>query len=135
MITCHKRFLEARCGERGYTLDEVMPCVVVQNGDTWTVDTEHPAYPAVARAEAIGAGTELKKLLAKIGITSSPTCSCNQRMKTMNARGVEWCEQNKDEIVGWLREEAKKRKLPFIDLAGYAILNFAIRRAKRANRK
>ena len=46
MIKCHRRFLEARCRERGYTLDEVMPCVVEQDGAEWTIDTEHPKYPS-----------------------------------------------------------------------------------------
>lgn len=45
MITCHRMHLESRCAERGYTLDEVMPCVVAQDGDEWTVDVDHPAYP------------------------------------------------------------------------------------------
>ena len=45
MISCHRSHLEARCTERGYTLDEVMPCVVAQNGEEWTIDVDHPAYP------------------------------------------------------------------------------------------
>jgi hypothetical protein len=49
MTTCHRSHLEARCHERGYTLDEVMPCVVSQDGDEWTVDVDHPAYPRVAK--------------------------------------------------------------------------------------
>lgn len=49
MITCHRSHLEARCVERGYTLDEVLPCVISQDGDEWTVDVEHPAYPRVSR--------------------------------------------------------------------------------------
>ena len=133
MITCHKRYLESRCKERGYTLEEVMPCVVSQDGDEWTIDVDHPAYPR-PRPE-YGPGTEVKRLLSMIGITSSPTCSCNQRAKYMDKMGVEWCEQNKAEIVGWLREEAKRRKLPFLDAAGYMLLNLAIKRAKKANRK
>ena len=132
MITCHKRHLESRCKERGYKLEEVMPCVVAMDGDEWTIDVDHSAYP---REKAGGAGTEVKRLLSMIGITSSPTCSCNQRAKYMDKMGVEWCEQHKAEIVGWLREEAKKRKLPFFDAAGYMLLKLAIKRAKKANRK
>lgn len=45
MTKCHRKFLEARCRERGYTLDEVMPCVVAQDGEEWTIDVDHPAYP------------------------------------------------------------------------------------------
>jgi hypothetical protein len=49
MITCHRSHLEARCSERGYTLDEVMPCVVSQDGDEWTIDVDHQAYPRTPR--------------------------------------------------------------------------------------
>ena len=129
MITCHKKHLVSRCIQRGYTLEEAMPCVVSQDGDQWTIDPSHPAYP---QERSGGAGSELKRLLSMIGITSSPTCSCNQRARYMDKMGVEWCENNKATIVSWLREEASKRKLPFVDLAGYGILNLAIRRAKRA---
>jgi hypothetical protein len=146
MTTCHRTFLESRCRERGYTLDEVMPCVVAQDGDSWTIDTEHPAYPATPNpghepqpsappAPTHGPGRELKKLLARVGITSTPSCSCNARARAMDeneAREPGWCEQNIDEIVGWLREEAAKQGLPFIDMAGRMLVKRAIRNARKA---
>jgi hypothetical protein len=84
-----------------------------------------------------GPGTELKKLLKKVGITSSPTCSCNARARKMDieeAREPGWCEAHLDEIVGWLREEATKRKLPFVDMAGRLIVRRAISNARRAQK-
>jgi hypothetical protein len=45
MITGRRSSFEARCRERGYTLDEVRPCIVSQDGDRITVDVDHPAYP------------------------------------------------------------------------------------------
>ena len=144
MIECNKIFLESRCRERGYTLDEVMPCVVSQDGDQWTIDTDHPAYPREAKPGFVpesppepppthGPGTELKKLLKLIGITASPDCSCNARARLMDERGIEWCEQNLEEIVGWLREEASKRGLPFVDMAGRMLVKRAIKSARRAD--
>ena len=90
---------------------------------------------SIAPPPAAGPGTELKKLLAKIGIKSSPTCSCNKRAKTMDENGIEWCEQNVETICDWLAEESAKRKLPFVRLAGKAIIHMAIRRAKKGNNK
>lgn len=141
MTTCHRHFLEARCRERGYTLNEVMGCVVAQDGDQWTIDTESEHYPRTPKPgheppqpppPSHGPGTELKKLLKKIGITASPDCSCNARARTMDERGIEWCEANIDEIVGWLREEATKRGLPFVDMAGRMLVKRAIKNAKKA---
>jgi hypothetical protein len=138
MIACHRSNLEARCAERGYTLDEVLPCVVSQDGDEWTIDVDHPAYPRVSRLTqpvappTYGPGTELKKLLAKVGITATPDCACNARAAEMDRQGVEWCEANLDTIVGWLREQATARGLPFLDLAGRLLVRRAIQNARKA---
>lgn len=78
------------------------------------------------------AGTALKSLLAKIGITAAPGCSCQRHAAEMDARGCDWCEQNIDTIVGWLREEATKRGLPFLEAAGRLLVRRAIRNARRA---
>jgi hypothetical protein len=137
MITCNRLHLEARCVQRGYTLDEVLPCVVSQDGDEWTIDVEHRAYPRVSRLteppapSAHGPGAELKKLLATVGITAAPDCSCNARAAEMDRQGVEWCEANIDTIVGWLREQAESRGLPFLDLAGRLLVRRAIQNARR----
>ena len=76
-------------------------------------------------------GTELKKLLSKIGIKATPNCSCNKRAILMDTNGIEWCENNIDTIVEWLKEEATKRKLPFIDMAGRLLVKQAIKNAKK----
>ena len=79
----------------------------------------------------VGPGTELKALLKKIGITASPGCSCNKRAKTMDDMGCDWCEANIDTIDGWLAEEANKRKLPYLSMAGKTLIRLAIRRARK----
>lgn len=122
--------------ERGYTLEEVQPCIVSQDGENITVDENHPSYPKKTKQKldikiSSGPGNELKKLLSKIGIKASPNCSCNKRAALMDANGIEWCENNIDTIVGWLKEEATKRKLPFIDMAGRILVKKAISNAKK----
>jgi hypothetical protein len=42
-----------------------------------------------------------------------------------------WCEANLDTIVGWLREQAEARGLPFLDLAGRMLVRRAIANARR----
>jgi hypothetical protein len=73
----------------------------------------------------------LKKLLSLVGITATPNCSCNARAAKMDQEGVEWCEAHLDEIVGWLREEATKRGLPFLDAAGRVLVRRAISNARK----
>ncbi len=149
MITCHFAHLEARCRERGYTLEEVMPCVVAQDGDEWTIDVDHPAYPRHAKPGFIppqpeqtlpppthGPGTELKALLAgwPFYIVSSPDCKCNARARYMDDKGCDWCEspEGMAEILGFLREAAEERGLPFVDMAARLLVRRAIANARKA---
>jgi len=139
IITTHKKYLLFRCAERGYSIEEVMSCVISQDGDNWTIDTSHPSYPSYPKAQKVeiesGVGTELKKLLKTIGITSSPTCACNARAKTMNENGIQWCEDNKNTILVWLKEEANKRNLPFSSYLATGLVNLAIKKAKKSQNK
>jgi hypothetical protein len=139
MISCHVSYLLARCRERGYTMAEVMPCVISTNGDQVTVDETHEAYPrakpaagGVSCARCGGAGTELKKMLGRIGIRSTPSCKCNARAREMDARGVAWCADNLETVVGWLREESERRKLPFLAPAARLLVRRAIKNARAA---
>jgi len=97
--------------------------------------------PVVSHAEQVdppitrGPGTELKKLLALIGITSAPDCACRAHAAEMDRREQEapgWCAANLDTIVGWLREQATARGLPFLDAAGKMLIRRAIRNARKA---
>jgi len=140
LVRCHVGHLEARCRERGYTLAQVAACIVQRDGDQLLVDTSHEAYPrdyapGFTPKPSSGPGTELKKLLGRIGITASPTCSCNARARQMDALGCEWCEQNTDTITGWLREEAAKRRLPFLDAVGKLLVRRAISNARKEERR
>jgi hypothetical protein len=139
MTTCHRLHLEARCRERGYTLDEVLPCVVSQDGDEWTIDVEHPAYPRVSRlpepapTPASGPGTELSKLLKRFGIEPTPTCQCRAKQQQMDQWGCDEASKPEriDEVVKVMREEATARGLPFLDVAGRLLVKRAIRNARR----
>jgi hypothetical protein len=89
------------------------------------------ALPPPAPAPTHGPGTELKKLLATVGITATPDCSCNARAAEMDRQGCDWCEANLDTIVGWLREQAEARGLMFLDVAGRMLVRRAIANARR----
>ena len=135
MITCDKHYLEARCRERGYALAEVMPCVVSQDGDEWTIDVDHPAFPRVSRLPdpMHGPGTELSKLLKRFGIEPTPTCSCRAMSQKMDQWGCDECEKPERiaEVVAVMRAEAEARGLPFLDVAGRLLVRRAIANARR----
>jgi len=78
-----------------------------------------------------GPGSILSGMLSSLGIKSAPTCSCKRRALEMNAKGPDWCEQNLDQIIGWLEEEAKKRKLPFIKTVAKIMIQRAISKSRR----
>jgi hypothetical protein len=137
-----------RCGHKSAVNGLLRHCVIVTPDGTAEKPLDAPTLadlsydgevmnadslpsPAVAFGVPHGPGTELKKLLARIGITATPDCSCNARAAEMDRQGVEWCEANIDTIVGWLREQAEARGLPFLDLAGRLLVRRAISNARR----
>ncbi len=79
-----------------------------------------------------GPGTELKKLLKKVGITTSPGCACNKRARVMDEKGCDWCAENLSTITAWLKEEHTRQKimLPFSETAVSLLVRYAIRRAR-----
>jgi hypothetical protein len=94
MIRCHLRHLEARCRQRGYTLEQVRACIVRQDGDQITVDETHPAYP---RAKP-GLGDMVAAGLSAVGITKERAqavatavgvkdCGCKKRQERLNQLG------------------------------------------------
>lgn len=94
-----------------------------------------PAPAKHLRGEAAGGpGSELKRMLAAYpGISSGHCCKCNARASLMDENGCDWCLANTDEIVGWLREEHARRKLPipFSGLLAGKLVRLAVRNARK----
>jgi hypothetical protein len=94
MIRCRLHHLEARCRQRGYTLEQVLPCIVSQDGDRLVVDEAHPVYP---RAKP-GLGDMVAAGLSAVGITKERVgavaaavgvkdCGCAKRQAALNRLG------------------------------------------------
>jgi hypothetical protein len=81
-----------------------------------------------------GPGTELSKLLKRFGIEPTPTCACRAKANEMDAWGCDECSKPEriEEVVGVMREEAKARGLPFLDVAGRMLVRRAIANARKA---
>jgi hypothetical protein len=88
-------------------------------------------YPPTLENDPDGPGSILSKMLSRIGIKSSPTCGCKQRAITMNKNGIEWCENNIDTILGWLKEESAKRNIPFVEIVAKVVVSRAINKSKK----
>lgn len=136
IVYCTQHWLERSCKASDIPWEQCRECIVGEDGERLKVDPHHAHYPqrrhvATARAANGGPGTELKKLLKRFGISPSPGCPCQSRAQEMDLYGCDWCEQNTAEIIGWLREEATKRKLPFADFVGRSLVKLAIARARK----
>jgi hypothetical protein len=146
VIACRRAHLEARCRERGYTLNEVMACVISQDGHEWKIDVEHAAYPRHPKPGFVppqpepalpsrGPGAELKALLAgwPFHIVATADCKCTTRAAYMDAKGCDWCasDEGMTEIMAFLRESAEERGLPFVDIAARVLVRRAIHNARR----
>lgn len=90
MIVCQRHHLENRATERGYTWQQVEPCIVSQDGDTITVDETHAAYPRPRP----GLGDMVAAGLSAVGITKERVsaflgrdCGCPKRQEALNKLG------------------------------------------------
>jgi len=96
--------------------------------------SEDPEARARREAKKMGPGTELKRLLGKFFIRARDGCLCDQRALLMDEAGPDWCQENLTVIVGWMREEAVNRGLPFVELAARMLVLRAIGNAEKKER-
>lgn len=89
---------------------------------------------AACDGPATGPGTELSKLLKRFGIEPTPTCQCRAKAAEMDSWGPDECERPEriEEVVAVMREEAKARGLPFVEIAAKLLIKRAIHNARKA---
>ena len=80
-----------------------------------------------------GPGCQLKRILEAWGLVSQPGCKCEARAAIMDDWGPDECStpERHEEILGWLKEEADTRGLPFVR----GVASIGIRRAISLARK
>lgn len=88
-------------------------------------------YPKTLEENPNHPGTLLSKMIKSVGIQMTDSCSCKRHALEMNEKGNDWCEENIDTIVGWLRDEAKRRGLPFMDSLGKMLIYRAIKKSRK----
>lgn len=88
-------------------------------------------FPKTLEENPNGPGSVLSGMLSTIGIKATPNCSCRQYAIMMNDKGPDWCEQNIDTILDWLRKEAARRNLPFIEAGAKLLVNRAISTSRK----
>jgi hypothetical protein len=76
-------------------------------------------------------GHHLSLLLKKLSIRHSAGCKCKAKEKYLNNAGANWCEQNIETIVEWLKEEASARGLPFFSTIARMLVRRAIANARK----
>jgi hypothetical protein len=77
-----------------------------------------------------GVGTELTRILAWLRIKKTDACQCAARAAEMDRRGIEWCVENIDVILNWLKQSAQELGYPFNRHAATLAVHAAIRSAK-----
>jgi hypothetical protein len=74
--------------------------------------THAATQPYAAAPASRGPGSELRKMLASIGIhPRGEKCRCNEHAREMDRQGADWCGENLESIIDWLEGEAKSRPL------------------------
>jgi hypothetical protein len=111
-----------------YVVERTDTHVIFENADYYML---RDRYSGDVDPVHRGPGTELHNLLGTFGIHMRAGCSCRGRMVQMNKWGIEGCEQNVETIVEWMKEEAAKRKLPYLNAVGRMLVRRAISNARK----
>lgn len=88
-------------------------------------------FPRTLEQDPNGPGTILTGMISSLGIKSSSTCSCRRHALEMNDKGPDWCEENIRTILDWLKDESKKRGLPFVEAVARVMVNRAINKSRK----
>jgi hypothetical protein len=88
-------------------------------------------FPKTLESDPNGPGSILTNMISTMGIKSTSNCSCRRHALEMNEKGPDWCEQNINTILSWLKEESTKRKLPYVEAVAKLIVNRAIKTSRR----
>ena len=73
-------------------------------------------------------------MLVRFGFRHSESCGCDSMSAQMDAWGCDECSRPEriEEVVAVMREEAKARGLPFLDLPARLLVRRAIANARKA---
>jgi hypothetical protein len=112
-----------RCSDTPCPIDPKQVCPICRFAN-------HEAVKDAPQRRQGGPGTELSAMLSWWGIAADASCSCKQRANLMDAYGADWCAAKLETIVGWLKEEAERRGLPFVAWLARGMVRKAIKRAK-----
>lgn len=83
-----------RLGDTPGRLVRLPTCLACPHAGSETVQPQRPRC-----------GDVLSEILARRhGATPAAGCACQSKVEQMNAAGPDWCEQNAEEIAGWLIE-------------------------------
>lgn len=77
-----------------------------------------------------GVGTCLINLLEKLGIYYDQLTKFRSKINLMDSNGIEWCENNKETILAWLKQEAETRNIHYHSKLARALLRLAIKQSK-----
>lgn len=106
LFRCAKCGLETEVGDAAKVR---CSCGTVYVGDHFEAQCKAIGNP---QPKKIRPGDALRSVISKLGYSAKSGCGCDDRVAEMNRKGLQWCVDNRDEIVGWLKESASQRLAP-----------------------
>ena len=76
-----------------------------------------------------GVGNSLSEILKKINIDYDPMSVARRKIMFLNNKSSEWCYENIDLILKLMKEEAIKKRIPYVESQFLAIIRLAIIRS------
>ena len=123
--------LHGGCGHKGDCTHDGERAHCPKCGNSWRHFLPRDYAPGPPRPRySIGPGTALKKTLRWFGIVETASCNCTSKVGLLNKWGPDESESHLETIVGWLRDAAEQREMPFWPWAARMLVRRAIRKSR-----
>ena len=118
-----------RRSSKPMTINEITICSTVIKLKSAGLEVPGTLEASCTSQPHSGPGTVLKYLISWF-VTKPLNCACEDRADIMNAWGVEGCNQNIPQILGWLRESALDNNIRYSEFWIACMVRLAITLAR-----
>lgn len=77
-----------------------------------------------------GIGSCLLMLLGKLNVHYDQLSTAKSKANYLDKQGIDWCENNQDIILGWIKEESNNKNITYNPKLAKILLRLAIKQSK-----
>ena len=126
-IKTNKEWICENCGRREKIIasDKYMPTAMCRIPETYRANN------SLFKKTKKGVGNSISEILKKMNIDYGPMSIARRKLNFLNNKSSEWCHENIDIILKMMKEEADKKRIPYVRSKFLAIIRLSIIQAQK----